>query len=59
MDAAYTIYRQTISFQRLSATQANKEKTLQVSAALGRLIVRLEARKQSAKAATASQGTHR
>lgn len=58
LDAAYTIYRQAASFQRLSATEANNEKTLQAAASLGRYIVRLEARKQAAKAETAHQVVH-
>lgn len=49
LDAAYTIYRQASSLDHLAVIQANQEKTLQAAASLHRYIVRLEAKKVSAR----------
>jgi hypothetical protein len=50
LGAAYTIYSQAVSFQRLSMIQSNNEKTLQAAAVLSCYIVKLEEQKQGTTA---------
>ncbi|HEY5839684.1 MAG TPA: hypothetical protein VIT19_11660 [Pyrinomonadaceae bacterium] len=47
IEAAYTIYRQAISFENLAVIQANQEKSLQAAAGLRRYINRLYAQKRA------------